>query len=187
MKKKAHVLFLVIFLGILICYSPARVAAQAEPKVGLNVGDVSFSAPLTAEDATYLGLAGPTAFTLKDISSPYVLIESFNSTCPHCMAQAPALNALFNKVAGDATLKDKIKFVAAAQGQDEKVAKMWKTVRKVPFPVLPDTDWKLSKAMNFRHYPVTLLVDKTGKVLWVHIAEFDNANEALAAFKKAMK
>jgi len=60
------------------------------------------------------------------------------------------LNALFNKVASNPDLKDKIKFLAAAQGQDEKVAKMWKAVRKVPFPVVPDTDWKLSKAMNYR-------------------------------------
>ncbi len=97
------------------------------------------------------------------------------------------LNDLFKKVAGDAKLKDQIKFVAAAQGQDQKVAKMWKTVKKVPFAVVPDTDWKLSKAMNYRHYPVTMLVDKNGKVLWVHIAEFDTANEALAPIKKAIK
>jgi hypothetical protein len=97
------------------------------------------------------------------------------------------LNALYKKVADDANLKDQIKFVAVAQGQDQKVAKMWKTVKKVPFPVVPDTDWKLSKAMNFPHYPVTMLVDKNGKVLWVHIAEFDSASEVLAAIKKAMK
>jgi alkyl hydroperoxide reductase subunit AhpC len=97
------------------------------------------------------------------------------------------LNALYKKVADDANLKDQIKFVAAAQGQDQKVAKMWKTVKKVPFPVVPDTDWKLSKAMNFPHYPVTMLVDKNGKVLWVHIAEFDSTSEVLAAIKKAMK
>ena len=34
------------------------------------------------------------------------------------------LNALFDKVASNPDLKDKIKFLAAAQGQDEKVAKM---------------------------------------------------------------
>jgi hypothetical protein len=103
------------------------------------------------------------------------------------MAQAPVLNALFNKVEADPTLKEKIKFVATAQGQDEKVVKMWKTVRKVPFAVVPDTDWKLSKAMNYRHYPVTMLVDKTGKILWVHIADFESADWALNGLKKAMK
>ena len=97
------------------------------------------------------------------------------------------LNELFKKVARDSTLQYKIKFVAAAQGEDQSVVKMWKAVRKVPFPVVPDTDWKLGKAMNFRHYPVTMLVDKSGKVLWVHLGEFENAGEALAAIKMAVK
>ncbi len=97
------------------------------------------------------------------------------------------LNTLYSKVASDPNLKDKIKIVAAAQGQDKSVAAMWKKVHKVPFAVVPDVDWKLSKAMNYRHYPVTMLVDKSGKVLWVHIAEFDSANEGLAKIKKAMK
>jgi len=97
------------------------------------------------------------------------------------------LNALFAKVNSDPGLKDKIKFVAAAQGQDQSVVKMWKKAYKVPFAVVPDTDWKLSKAMNYRHYPVTMLVDQDGKVLWVHIAEFENANWALEGMKKLVK
>ena len=80
MKKQTLLLILATFLGVLMPCHPGLVAAEAEPRVGLNVGDVSFSAPITAEDATYLGLAGPAAFTLKDINSPYVLIESLHST-----------------------------------------------------------------------------------------------------------
>jgi hypothetical protein len=80
MKKKTLLLVLGTFFGVLVICYPALVAAEAEPKVGLNIGDVSFSAPITVEDATYLGLAGQTAFTLKDINSPYVLIESIHST-----------------------------------------------------------------------------------------------------------
>jgi hypothetical protein len=80
MKKKTLLLVLGTFFGVLVLCYPGLVAADAEPTVGLNIGDVSFSAPLTAEDATYLGLAGPAAFTLKDIKSPYVLIESLHST-----------------------------------------------------------------------------------------------------------
>jgi hypothetical protein len=80
MKKKTFLLVLGTFFCVLVLCYPALVAAEAEPKVGLNIGDVSFSAPITAEEASYLGLAGPTAFTLKDINSPYVLIESIHST-----------------------------------------------------------------------------------------------------------
>jgi hypothetical protein len=73
-------LILTTCLGILILGLPALVGAEAEPKVGLNLGNVCFSAPITAEDATYLGLSGQTDFTLKDINAPYVVIESLKST-----------------------------------------------------------------------------------------------------------
>jgi hypothetical protein len=39
--------------------SPALWAAEKEPVVGYNAGNVPFSAPGTPEEATYLGLAGP--------------------------------------------------------------------------------------------------------------------------------
>jgi hypothetical protein len=103
------------------------------------------------------------------------------------MAQAPVLNALYNKVASDPNLKTKIKFVGAAQGQDQDPVKMWKKFQKVPFAVVPDKESTLGKAMNFSPYPVTLLVDKSGKVLWVHVGSFESADEAFTGIKKAVK
>ena len=97
------------------------------------------------------------------------------------------LNALHSKVANDPNLKTKIKFVATAQGQDQSAAQMWKRFHKVPFAVVPDPESKLGKAMNFSPYPVSLLVDKGGRVLWVHVGKFDNADEALSGIKKAVK
>ena len=103
------------------------------------------------------------------------------------MAQAPVLNALYNKVASDPSLSGKIKFISAAQGQDQGPVTMWKKFQKVPFAVVPDPDSKLGKAMGFSPYPVTLLVDKSGKVLWVHVGSFESADEALTGIKKAAK
>ena len=80
MTKKTCLLLLGAGLGVLLLCYPALMAAEAEPKVGLNLGNVPFSAPITAADAAYLGLAGPSPFTLKDINAPYVLIESLHST-----------------------------------------------------------------------------------------------------------
>jgi hypothetical protein len=80
MKHKTRLLLLATCLGALILCQAALVAAETEPKVGMSIGNVSFSAPISAGDATYLGLAGQSAFTLSDIKSPYVLLESMNST-----------------------------------------------------------------------------------------------------------
>ncbi len=180
---------LLLLAAVMVILLPFKslLAAEAEPKVGLMAGNIPFSAPLTPEEAQYLGLANAANFTLKDIKSPYVLIESFNTTCPHCMMQAPVLNRLFELVSQDAQLKDKVKFLSVGQGNDAMAVRMWKAFHKVPFPVLPDPERKLSKAINFSPYPVSLLVDKTGKVVWVHVGAFDKAEEALKEIKAAVK
>jgi hypothetical protein len=80
MKQKTRLLLLATCLGVLMLCQVALVAAESEPKAGMSIGNVSFSAPISAEDATYLGLAKPAPFTLSDIKAPYVLLESMNST-----------------------------------------------------------------------------------------------------------
>lgn len=103
------------------------------------------------------------------------------------MAQAPVLNALFNSVQKDAKLKGKLKILAAAQGQDANNVKMWKGTYKIPFALVPDKESKLGKALNFTPYPVSVVLDKNGKVVWVHIGTFESADEALKGIKKVVK
>jgi len=173
---------LILFLSFTAAW-----AAEAEPKVGLVLGDFKFTKVITPEDQKYLGLDKEGPFGLQDIKAPYVFLESFNTTCPHCLAQAPVLNNLFTLVEKDAQLKGKVKFISAGQGNNEQAMQMWKKFHKVPFAVVPDQERALSKAMNFSPYPVSMVVDKSGKVLWVHIGSFDKAEEALKEIKGVVK
>ena len=175
-------LALVFFLGAV-----SLAGAEAEPKVGQVLGPVKFAKPLSDAEAQYLGLAKAQEFTIKDVKSPYILIEQFNTSCPHCMHQAPGLNKLFNMVQQDPALKDKIKFMSVAQNNDESAAKMWKAFHKVPFPVIPDPSSALGKALNFTPYPVSMVVDKGGKILWVEIGAFESPDEALKGIKAVVK
>jgi thiol-disulfide isomerase/thioredoxin len=191
MKRHTLLLALVTFLtALLICHGASMAFAKEYadgPPVGHNAGNVQFSAPGSTEEATYLGLAGPAAFTLKDIKADFVLVESFNTTCPHCLQQAPILNKLYELVQRDAQLKNKLKFLSVGQGNDLNAVKMWKAFHKIPFPVLPDPESKLGKALNFSPYPVSLVLDKSGKVVWVHVGTFESADEALRDIKKVVK
>ncbi|OHE35103.1 MAG: hypothetical protein A3K40_01825, partial [Syntrophobacterales bacterium RIFOXYC2_FULL_60_23] len=139
------VLALVFFLGAVSLAG----AAEKEPVVGQSVGIAKFKAPITEDGAKYLGLAKAGDFTLADVKAPFVMVEQFNNTCPHCMAQAPIMNALFAKVQADPQLKDKLKIMAAGQGNDATAMKMWMAFHKVPFPLVPDPDSSFGKALNF--------------------------------------
>lgn len=187
MRKKVLVLgcclALLSFLGAVSLAG----AAEKEPVVGQTVPEVKFSGTVTPEGSTYLGLAKQGPFTLKDVKAPYVLVEQFSTNCPHCMAQSPVMNQLFNMVQQDANLKSKIKFLGAGQGDDEMKMKMWKAFHKVPFPLVPDPTNSFGKAMNFTPFPVTVVLDKTGKILFVHIGAFDSADEVFQKIKAIVK
>jgi thiol-disulfide isomerase/thioredoxin len=187
MKRKSRWLALGCCLSLLVFAAAISLAADVEPKVGQSVGNFKFPKPLTDEDAKYLGPDKAAEFTLKDIKAPYVLVEQFATTCPHCLHQAPVMNQLFDKVQQDAALKGKVKFVALGQGNDENAAKMWKMFQKIQFPVIADPKSAFGDALNFHPYPVSVLLDKSGKILWVHIGTFESADEALKEIKMVVK
>ena len=80
MNRKIPWLIVAICLASLVVISGICLAAEKEPAVGHKAGNVAFSAPITPDGATYLGLAKPGPFKLKDIKADYVLVESFNTT-----------------------------------------------------------------------------------------------------------
>jgi thiol-disulfide isomerase/thioredoxin len=162
-------------------------AVEAEPKVGQMVPLVKLNAPITPEGAKYLGLSKDAPFTIKDVKAPYVLVEQFNTSCPHCMHQAPLLNQLYEKVQADPQLKSKLKFIGAGQGNEAVQLKMWKAFNKVPFALVPDPKSTWGKAVNFTPYPVSMVLNKSGKILWVHIGTFDSPDEALQKIKAVVK
>lgn len=174
-------------LALLLAFCASSLFAEADPKVGQVLGAVKFAKPLGDDDAKYLGLPKAQEFTIKDVQSPYILIEQFNTSCPHCMHQAPILNKLYDLVQQDAGLKGKLKFMSVGQNNDENAVKMWKAFHKVPFPVIPDPSSGLGKALNFSPYPVSMIVDKSGKIIWVEIGAFESADDALKAVKAAVK
>jgi thiol-disulfide isomerase/thioredoxin len=183
-----RVLVLTCCLALLFIFSAVSLAgAEEEPKVGQMVPNVQFEPTITPEGSTYLGLSKQGPFSLKDIKSPYVLVEQFNTLCPHCMAQAPVMNTLYEMVQKDPQLNNKLKFMGAGQGNSDTQVKMWKAFKKVPFPLVADPNSSFGKALNFTPYPVTVVMNKDHKILFVHVGTFDDAGEVFKEIKAVVK
>ena len=179
--------FLVIFTCCLGLSLLLAAAAYAQPKVGDNVGNLEFSKPMSEADMKYLGLGKMDPFTLKDVKADYVLVDAFSTLCPHCVQQAPHLNKLYNLVSQNAKMKDKLKIVATGYQDNDMKLNAWKAIQKVPFPLIPDMDGKVFNALKLPGTPVSVIVDKQGKVHWVHVGAFENADEVLKEIKAALK
>ena len=122
-------------------YESLSLAAPSQQKIAA----FKFSGTLSEADQKYLGLEKPGAFTLQDIKAPYVLIEIMRTTCPHCVAQVPALNQLYKLVA-NSDLKDRLKIISVGESDDASDLKKFKAAHKIPYPLVPDPDWEFCSA-----------------------------------------
>ena len=103
------------------------------------------------------------------------------------MDQAPVVNRLYNLVA-KSDLKDKVKFIAVGEGDNASSLRLFKTAYKVPFPLVPDTDWDIGvDILHITGTPTTVLVDKSGKVLLTEDGAFTNADAMFKKLKSRVK
>lgn len=150
--------------------------AQAQVKAGDSVGNLEFPAPLSGEDAKYLGVAPDKPFRLSDLNAPYLLLEAFATSCSHCFHQAPGLNKLFDLIQQDPKLAAKVRILGVGGGDNRFAIMMWKRQLQVPFPLLPDLDLKVINKLNILGTPTTILLDRQGKVLLAHAGVFEDVH-----------
>jgi len=178
---------LLCLTGLTLALILLSIPISAQYKIADQVGNLQFAAPIFPDDAKYLGLGKTGPFTLKDIKAPYVLLDVFATTCPHCLMQAPTLNALFNMASQHPKTKEALKFVGSGAGDNELKIKAWKQMQQVPFPLLPDTDRKIFNVLKLPGTPVTVILNKDGKVIWSHIGALENAEATLKEIIKTLK
>ncbi len=164
--------WLLLILGLSLLALPAG----AEVKPGDNLSGLSFPAPMSPEDAKYLGVAADKPFKLGDINAPYLLLEVFATSCSHCFQQAPGMNKIHELIQKDPKLAGKVRLLAVGAGDNQFAVMMWKRQLQIPFPIVPDTDLQVTNKINILGTPTTILLEKGGKVLLAHAGAFEDAN-----------
>lgn len=181
MNRRAVVWVLVSFLAIYLAF-PSRVLAT---KLGYQAGNLKFSGTIFEADQQYLGLEKPGPFTRADVPAPYLLVEVLNANCPHCMEQAPGMNKLYNLVI-NSELRDKLKFLGVVSNPVAAL-KWWKSTYKVAFPLVADPDWNMAELLKIDGTPTTVVLDRTGKVVYLEDGVFSNAGEVFKVLKSRLK
>ncbi|MFA4902205.1 MAG: hypothetical protein WC600_05605 [Desulfobaccales bacterium] len=97
------------------------------------------------------------------------------------------MNRLYNLVA-KSDLKDKVKFLAVGESDNESALRKFKAAYKVPFPMVPDPDWAIGvDVFHIDGTPTTVVVDKHGKVLLRESGSFGNAGQMFKILKARLK
>ena len=141
---------------------------------------------MSEHDQKYLGLSSTGAFKLENIGAPYVVVEVMRTSCPHCQEQVPGMNSFFNLVQ-NSDLKGKVKFLAVAQGCSADDVRNFKKRHKVPFPMLADPKGTVGQALGISGVPTTVVMNRSGQVLQVHVGNIGSPKKALAELRQIVK
>ena len=139
-----------------------RLLACAAFAICAGTASSAIAPATTAPDFTLHAMGGPN-LRLKEQRGRVVMVNFWATWCAPCRQEMPHLNRLYEKYRGAG-------FVLLGVNVDDDVAKAADVAAKlgVTFPVLLDTEKSVSKLYDVSTMPSTMIIDRDGKVRYVH-------------------
>jgi peroxiredoxin len=136
-------------------------------------------APATmAPDFTLRTMNGPN-LRLQEQRGRVVLVNFWATWCGPCRQEIPHLNRLYDKYRSSGFV-----LLGVNIDDDARVAAELATKLNVTFPVLLDTDKKVSRVYDMSAMPATVVIDRDGRVRYIHRGYRDGFE---AAYEKQIR
>lgn len=136
------------------------------------LGSLLLAAATWSSAAVPVGANAPD-FTLKTLNGPnmrlqeqrgkVVLVNFWATWCGPCRKEMPHLNRIADKYKSSGLVLLGVNIDEDVRNAAEVAGKL-----KVSFPVLLDTDKAVSKIYDLNSMPSTMVIDRSGKVRYVH-------------------
>lgn len=141
-------------------------SARALLAATIGVCAVAYAAPIApgalAPDFTLRTLSGPN-LRLQEQRGRVVLVNFWATWCPPCRQEMPHLSKLYDKYGSSGFV-----LVGVNVDDDARKAVDLATRLGLKFPVALDTDKKVSRGYDVSAMPSTVLIDREGRVRYVH-------------------
>ena len=176
-KKIRNIFFILIIVNLLGCGPKDK--REKPPGVGEKCPDIKVDYQLSSQDAQHLGITSRKEFNFREISGDLIILEVLNVYCANCRTQTTVMNELYYKIQNEPDLKDKIKILAIAAGNQEWETEFFKKTFDVPYPVIPDSEYEITNKLGVFKTPFHLIIRKTGDEMVVaqsHQGILDNVN-----------
>jgi peroxiredoxin len=140
----------------------ARLALCAGVALFAGVAMPAVTPSMAAPDFTLRTMDGPN-MRLQEQRGRVVMVNFWATWCGPCRQEMPQLNRLYEKYRASG-------FVLMGVNVDDDTRNAASVAAKlgVKFPVLLDTDKTVSRAYDLSTMPSTVLIDRDGKVRYVH-------------------
>jgi len=143
--------------------------ASAEDRPLISFGDslpeLSLALSGPDHDRSYLGVGNEAVFTPGQIKAELLLVELLNVHCVHCQMQAPSYNELFKLIETNPETRGRIKMLGIALGNLPEEVVAFRHRYEVPFPVIADPHFVVSRALGASATPFSIYVrqDNSGQ------------------------
>jgi len=108
--------------------------------------------------------------------------------CPHCQKEAPTINELYRIIEQDKALKGKIKLIGLGVGNTLFEVNTFRNAYTVPFPLLPDPDFMIHKAMGEVRTPYFIVIknnkDGSHRVVYSKVGSIGDSHDFLKLIDK---
>jgi thiol-disulfide isomerase/thioredoxin len=142
-----------------------------DPNPVLRSGDLlpTISCPnlLLAPERTYLGIGDQATFPLNDVQGDLVVIKFLNTNCVYCIKLLPTFDQIFQKIQQDDRLKARAKILAIGAGDTSTELDDFKKQYSIPYPVIPDMEFKAHKAVGEPRVPFIVVARKDKQGQWI--------------------
>ncbi len=182
MMKKTILFIAVLAIGLCVFHG-APLAAQKELAKGDALPVMKLPVPRAPAAKSYLGLTSGESFAVSQIKADVLIIEIFNMYCSVCQGEAPRVNEFYQLIDKDPSLKKKIKMIGIGAGNTPLEAEIFRKNYHVPFPLFPDEDYVIHKAVGEVRTPFFICAKRNAdgslKVFLTNLGGFRDAAQFL--------
>ena len=174
-KTQKHYIWVCILLAILFVSPRPVLCAPANPpnpvpRSGDKLPRISIPDKLTLEEKEYLGIPKNKNSALDNIKAKLILIEFLSTNCGHCVSSAPVFNEIYKAIELDPNLRTNIKLLGIATGNTPTEVAEFKSKFSIPFPILPDTEFKAHQAVGQPRVPFIVIGQKDRQNRWAVVS-----------------
>ena len=146
--------------------SPASAMSKAFAEAGLpllreTVSARDFSLPLVSPGITGETIMNQEPISLSALKGRFVLLNFWTTWCGPCRAGMIAMESMYSRY------KDMgLEILAVNISETEAQVSAFMKDNQISFPVLLDSDGKVSNAYGVRAIPTTFLIDREGRIMF---------------------
>ncbi len=145
-------------LTVLLLGVPDSLPAHDPSRHGFKL--VTFARPFTPPDFSLMDLSGKRA-ELAEFRGQYVLLNFWATWCPPCVEEMPSMDVLYQRYRHRGfvvvAISSDVEGAPVVRGFIEKLG--------VSFPILLDSEQRVSNAYGAKNLPVSFLLDRQGNII----------------------